>query len=182
MTPRQPGHWPLPGIEKHLPLPGTPGSFWVDRGDRHHGGVDLYAPAGSPVVAIEDGKVVSAGVFTSPAQVPYWNRTNQVTILHRSGVFCRYAELGDVAVEEGASLRGGELIGHVGEVLSLLLIGPEAPPYIRFLKEQGHGSMLHIEVYQSAPGPSPNYRGGNWFTGERPAHLLDPVPLLRDTL
>ena len=175
-------HWPLPGVERLVPGEGAAGSFWEDRGDRSHAGVDLYAPPGSPVVAIEDGKVVSAGVFTLPEQVPYWNRTYQVTISHVSGIFCRYAELGDVVVGEGAGVAGGELIGHVGEVLNLSLVGAAAPPYIRDLKEHGHGSMLHFEAYRSAPGPSSDYRGGNLSSRRKPVHLLDPVLVLRDAL
>ena len=173
-------HWPLPGFEPVLPREGNPGSFWEDRGDRHHAGVDLYAPVGSRVVAIEDGTVISVGIFTSPELVRYWNRTFQVTISHASGVFCRYAELGGVVVEPGVSLSGGGLIGHVGEVLNLPLIGPEAPPYIRALKEQGHGSMLHFEAFSSPPSLAPEYRGGNWSSRERPPYLLDPALLLRD--
>lgn len=182
MSSRPLRHWPLPGIGKILPAPGAPGSFWEDRGDRYHAGIDLYAPAGSPVAAIGDGAVISAGVFTSPDQVPYWNRTWEVTIAHGPGIFCRYAELGDVAVNPGVPVRGGDLIGHVGEVLNLRLIGPGAPPYIRALGDGGHDSMLHLEAYRSAPGPSPDYRGGNWFSRERPAHLLDPSLILRDAL
>jgi hypothetical protein len=182
MTPRQARRWPLPGIEKVLPVGGTPGSFWEDRGDRHHGGIDLYAPAGTPVAAIEDGTVISAGLFTSPDQVPYWNRTCQVTIAHASGIFCRYAEIVDTSVKPGIFVRGGDPIGHVGRVINLPLIGPEAPLYLRALREEGRDSMLHLEAYRSAPGPSPFYQGGNWFSRERPAHLLDPALILRDAL
>lgn len=182
MSPRQTRHWPLPGIEKILPGDGAAGCFWEDRGDRHHTGIDLYAPAGSGVAAIEDGKVISAGVFTSPDLVPYWNRTFEVTIAHASGIFCRYAELGDITVGPGDSVRGGELIGHVGKVLNLSLIGPDAPPYIRSLKAHGHASMLHLEAFLTAPGSAPEYRGGNWFSRERPAYLLNPALILRETL
>ena len=182
MSPRQPRYWPLPGHERVLPRTRAPGSFLENRGDRWHGGVDLYAPPGSPVVAIEEGRVLSAGVFTSPDLVPYWNRTFEVTIAHASGVFCRYAELGDLAVGDGERVGGGQLVGHVGEVLALANIGPDAPPYIRSLKEQGHASMLHLEVYPAPPGHPPVYRGGNWFTGKPPAHLLDPALVLLDTL
>jgi murein DD-endopeptidase MepM/ murein hydrolase activator NlpD len=142
--------------------------------------LDLYAPAGSPVVAIEDGTVISSGVFTSPDQVPYWNRTFKVTIAHVSGIFCRYAELGDVVAEPGDPVCGGDVIGHVGKVLDLSRIGAGSPPYIRSLKELGRVSMLHLEVYDAVPGPSPDYPGGNWSTRERPARLLDPAILLGD--
>jgi hypothetical protein len=144
--------------------------------------MDLYAPCGSRVVSIEDGTVISAGVFTSPDLVPYWNRTCQVTIAHFSGIFCRYAELGDLTVEEGITVRGGGLIGHVGEVLNLPLIGERSPPYIRTLKERGRSCMLHIEAFASVPGPDPEYRGGNWFSREKPAHILDPALVLQDAV
>jgi hypothetical protein len=132
-------------------------------------------------VAIESGTVISAGIFTSPELVSYWNRTCEITIAHVSGIYCRYAELGDISVEPGVSVHGGDLIGHVGRVLNLSLVGPEAPPYIRALKEQDRGSMLHLEAYGSPPGPAPEYRGGNWFSPKKPAHLLDPAPILRET-
>jgi murein DD-endopeptidase MepM/ murein hydrolase activator NlpD len=178
---RHPRHWPLPGCKPVLPRPGTPGSFWEDRGDRHHAGVDLYAPPGSPVLAIEDGRVVSAEVFTSPEFVPYWNRTFELTLAHVSGIFCRYAELGDLAVGEGDRVSGGELIGHVGVVLDPGKVGPGAPPLIRSLKERGHGSMLHFEAWSAEPVASPGYLGGNWFTRELPGHLIDPALVLLDT-
>ena len=175
-------YWPLPDLGRILPPEGAAGSFWEDRGDRRHAGTDLYAPAGTRVVSIEDGTVLSAGIFTSPALVPYWNRTYQVTIAHASGIYCRYAELGDLTVEGGAEVDGGGIIGHVGEVLNLSLIGRESPAYIRALKELGRPSMLHLEVFTSAPDTDPDYWGGNWFSQEKPAHLLDPADILRYTV
>jgi murein DD-endopeptidase MepM/ murein hydrolase activator NlpD len=134
------------------------------------------------VVAIEDGIVVSTGVFTSPELVPYWNVTYQVTIAHDSGIFCRYAELEELAVQLGARVGGGGVTGRTGAVLNLSLIGTGSPAYIRRLAEQGTASMLHLEVYSSFPGPDPRYLGGNWFSPEKPAHLLDPALVLRDLL
>ena len=175
-------YWPLPDTDRILPPDGGEGSFWEDRGDRHHAGVDLHSPAGSRVVSIEEGTVISAGVFTSPDLVPYWNTTCQTTIAHVSGFFCRYAELGDLGVETGDPVSGGEVIGHVGEVLNLSLIGADSPPYIIELRERNRASMLHLELYRSAPRPSPKYLGGNWFSPERPPDLLDPAILLRDAV
>ncbi|MGA2934094.1 MAG: M23 family metallopeptidase [Methanomicrobiales archaeon] len=180
--PERKRYWPLPGTEHTFPSEGKAGSFWEDRGDRHHAGLDLYAPAGTRVVSIEDGKVLSAGIFTSPDRVPYWNRTCQVTIAHISGVFCRYAELRDVTVKAGREVDGGEIIGHVGEVLNLSLVGAGSPAYIRELKEQGRSSMLHLEAFTSAPGTDPEYQGGNWFSSRKPAHLADPARILRDAV
>jgi hypothetical protein len=164
-----------------FPKEGGAGSFWEDRGDRHHAGLDLYAAPGSRVVAIESGIVLSSGIFTSPDLVPYWNVTYQITIAHNSGIVCRYAELGDLAVKTGDRVVGGEVIGHVGEVLDLSEVGAGSPPYIRALKDQRRSGMLHLEVFTSVPGPDPRYQGGNWFTSKRPSFLLDPALVLRDS-
>jgi len=169
-------------MEHRLPREGGPGSFWEDRGDRHHAGVDLYAPQGARVIAIEDGRAISAGIFTSPDLIPYWNTTYQVTVAHVSGIFCRYGELGDLTVAHGDALRRGDTIGHVGEVLNLTRAGPGAPPYILGLKKQGRASMLHLEVYRSVPRPTPRYSGGNWFLREKPENILDPARILGDAV
>jgi hypothetical protein len=132
-------------------------------------------------VAIESGIVLSSGVFTSPDLVPYWNVTYQITIAHDSGIVCRYAELGDLAVEAGDRVVGGEVIGHVGEVLDLSKVGAGSPPYIQALKDRRRSGMLHLEVFTSVPEPDPRYLGGNWFTSERPSFLLDPALVLRDS-
>ena len=63
-------YWPVPNSHsKIVPTAGSPGSFWEDRGDRHHSGIDIYAPEGSNVLSIEDGKVIDIGIFTSPDRV-----------------------------------------------------------------------------------------------------------------
>ena len=92
----------------------------------------------------------------------------------------RYAELGDLAVETGARIEGGEVIGSVGEVLNFTLVGAGSPAYIRALKKQGRPAMLHLEVFTSVPEPDLRYGGGNWFSPEKPVHLLDPARVLRD--
>ncbi|MEA1984377.1 MAG: hypothetical protein U9N13_01845 [Euryarchaeota archaeon] len=45
--------WSLKYLEYDtFPMSPAAGSFWEDRGDRHHCRVDLYAPLGSGVVSI----------------------------------------------------------------------------------------------------------------------------------
>lgn len=56
-------YWPVPdSYSKNIPLHGSSGSFWENRGDRYHCGVDIYAPPGSKVIAIECGEVIDLGV------------------------------------------------------------------------------------------------------------------------
>jgi murein DD-endopeptidase MepM/ murein hydrolase activator NlpD len=171
--------WPVPKISSPvLPQQGEPGSFWEDRGDRHHCGVDIYAPAGSEVLACENGEVIDAGIQTSPEQVSYWEKTLYILIKNRSGLYCRYAELADTNVKIGDRILEGEVIGHVGTVIKSHLVDGCSPLYIQRLKLAGHFSMLHFEIYRLRPGYMRAYSGGNWFGEGRPEGLLDPGPYL----
>ncbi|HHS13432.1 MAG TPA: M23 family metallopeptidase [bacterium] len=171
--------WPLPEMRPGaVPGKNHPGTFWACREDRHHGGVDLYAPPGTPVVSTEKGRVLETGRFTDPNQRPYWNTTYFVLIYHESGLTARYAELMDFCVKTGETVRAGQLLGHVGAVLNLERIDGNAPAYIRKLGDEGRSSMLHFELYTSPHRSGRDYSGGNWFRKTRPAGLLDPVPYL----
>jgi len=144
--------------------------------------MDIHAPAGSDVVAVEAGEVVKVAPFTSPQALPYWNETFYVLIRHDSGHFCKYAELGTTAVLPGEPVEAGQIIGQVGMVLNDRAIGADAPLYIRKLKEAGLGSMLHLEVYRAMPTQPPHYLGGNLLGAPRPADLLDPAQYLETAL
>ena len=86
-------------------------------GVRHHAGVDLAAPAGSPVLATATGVVVAAGPLGA-----YGLRVD----LHHpaSGLTTRYAHLAGFrpGLRVGARVRRGALVGYVGA--SGLVTGP----------------------------------------------------------
>jgi len=73
---------------------------------RFHSGVDLAAPAGSPIRATQGGSVKSAG----------WsgNYGYMVTLDHGNGVETRYAHMSAINVEAGRSVNQGDIIGLVG--------------------------------------------------------------------
>lgn len=78
---------------------------------QQHQGVEFNNPAGTPVRAIADGRVVFAG----PAEAA----ANVVAILHdtREGdsyVFSTYYHNTELRVEEGARVRAGDVIATVG--------------------------------------------------------------------
>ena len=84
-------------------------SFTQARGERTHEALDIMAPAGTAVVAVEDGTV--AKLFTSKA--------GGLTVYHfdpSRSVAYYYAHLQRYApgLEEGDTLRRGEVIGYVG--------------------------------------------------------------------
>jgi hypothetical protein len=177
---KQEGYWPVPSIPHRVPREGEPGSFLEDRGDRTHCGVDVYAPTGSIVVAVEGGTVAGTGISTSPEILPYWNLTRSVTIASGEGRIWRYGELAAVLVSEGDRVAGGQVVGTVGQVLNCGKVGRSSPPYIQDLCRRGAASMLHLELANRNPPEGEPYRGGNWF-GERDRHFpfRDPGPFLK---
>ena len=163
-----------------LPRKEDNGSFWKDRSDRFHCGIDFYAKDGSKVFSIDSGKVVKTGVFTSPDQVYYWNKTFYVDVKLKNDLFCRYAELGNIDVSEGDELEKGDIVGFVGSVLNKDKINSESPDYIRKLADSGNFSMLHFGFYRNNSIDVSNkwYLGGNWFCVNRPDGIIDPTPYL----
>lgn len=72
-----------------------------------HGGVDMIAPQGDPVLASADG-VVSKVVSSHKGE------GNVVEITHKGGYVTRYCHLGDIVVSQGQQVRRGRRIAEVG--------------------------------------------------------------------
>lgn len=71
-----------------------------------HGGVDLRSPEGTPVRAAGDGTVKLAQLVTALG--------NAVGIDHGQGVETLYMHMSKLAVQPGASVKQGDVIGYVG--------------------------------------------------------------------
>jgi murein DD-endopeptidase MepM/ murein hydrolase activator NlpD len=82
--------------------------------ERFHAGVDLGAPAGTPIVAAADGRVVSAGWAGGYGRL--------VAVLHTGGIETKYGHMSRIAAYAGETVRRGEVIGYVGS--SGLSTGP----------------------------------------------------------
>ena len=175
--------WPVPeSYSKVVPGQGQPGSFWEDRQDRRHCGIDIYALHGAQVIAMESGSVLDTGVFTEKSIVHYWHKTYFVTIKSSNGLIYKYAELENLFSKKGEMVSSGDVIGRVGTVLNIAAVSEKDPPYIQALKRGCHNSMLHLEMYQNLPVEYENYLGGNLFNEFKPPNLLNPIELFQQTL
>ena len=96
---------------------------------RMHRGMDFGARWGSPIRAAADGQVTRAGWAGGYGR--------QVRIAHGAGMATSYSHLSSLAVDDGAFVRRGQLIGHVGS--SGLSTGPH----------------LHYEVYRGGVAVDP---------------------------
>jgi len=72
----------------------------------HHSGVDIAAPAGTPVPVAAPGQVAFAG--------PLAERGNFVAVAHGLGMYTGYAHLSAIRVSLGDALSTGDNIGLVG--------------------------------------------------------------------
>jgi murein DD-endopeptidase MepM/ murein hydrolase activator NlpD len=123
--------WPLPDSE-----PGRITSSFGSRrdpfgaGHRDHGGLDVGAPKGTPILAMADGKVVRSS----------WSDSfgNVVEIEHDDGVVSRYAHQDRRDVRVGDVVTAGEQIGTVGS------------------SGRSTGSHLHLEVHVAGQNVDPH--------------------------
>jgi murein DD-endopeptidase MepM/ murein hydrolase activator NlpD len=96
--------------------PGSGGLIWPVNGSlvspfgmrwgRLHAGVDIAAPAGTPIRAAKAGRVVLLG--------PTSGYGNYVCIGHGGGLSTCYAHLSSYSTSMGASVSQGQVIGAVG--------------------------------------------------------------------
>lgn len=140
-----------------------PRNFGTTRSSgRKHAGCDLYAPKGTPVLAVADGRIVGFGRFTVVKDFP--ELVGAIEVEHEGGWISRYCEVGRTlagALKIGSSVKAGEVIGEIGHLMHKLPIPSD---------------MLHFELY------------GGWETGtlsrigvgafHRRADLLDPTSYL----
>ncbi len=112
---------PPPGSDDHLstpssaapssagfvrPVGGTVVSPYGQRWGRLHAGIDIAAPAGTPIVASASGQVVYAGSMSGYGLL--------VVIQHAGGIATAYAHNSSVSVSVGQSVSQGQAIAAVG--------------------------------------------------------------------
>ena len=134
---------PLPEKNK-LPWPVVKGTIVTRFGISTHpilkiqtenNGIDISVPSGSDVKAVSDAEV----------SIIYWlpSYGNLIILNHRNGLRTVYANLSDIFVTKGQSVKKGSLIARSGETIS--------------------GSILHFEVWREKEKLNPE----NWLTKKR---------------
>ncbi|MGD0497542.1 MAG: M23 family metallopeptidase [Bryobacteraceae bacterium] len=101
-----------------------PRSFGSPRGDtRKHAGCDLYAPAETEVLAVEDGTVIRGPYL-------FYDVVYALEVQHLSGIV-RYGEISRAAegIKVGSPVKAGQVIAYVGKMKSVAQ------------------SMLHFEMF-----------------------------------
>ena len=88
------------------PVAGNVTSKFGPRGETFHDGIDISAPEGSPIHAIENGEVIYSDQLRGYG--------NLVIIRHPGGFASVYAHNQNNSVREGQKVARGEKIGEVG--------------------------------------------------------------------
>ncbi len=96
---------------------------------RMHSGMDFRARHGTPIVAVTDGRVTSAGRAGGCG--------NAVRLSHGNNLSTRYCHMSRMAVRRGQNVRRGQVIGYVGS--TGLSTGPH----------------LHYEMYRGSRAINP---------------------------
>ena len=103
---------------------------------RTHSGIDIPADQGAVILAAADGTVAEVGFDGE--------RGNYLVLDHGDGLETVYAACRDVTVEEGDTVRAGEMIGAVGST------GMSTGPHLHFEVRQGGQAQNPVAYFDSA--------------------------------
>ena len=174
--------WPVPdSFSKVLPKKGTLGSFWENRGDRYHCGVDIFAPVDSPVLSVQNGKVIDIGKFTSASDAQYLNDSYYIIIKTPQNLNIKYAEVDNILVRIGDFVNAGQKIASIKKALNEEHLSHSTPQYLRDMIAKGLVSMLHLEAYISPISEVKPYLFGNFLGEQKPYSIVDPGLFLNGT-
>ncbi|WP_424705981.1 M23 family metallopeptidase [Kitasatospora acidiphila] len=136
---------PPPGPVWSAPAPGAPVTNPFGVPDReyaagYHTGVDFAVDSGTPLLAVGDATVVSAG----------WDGAygNEVVLRLSDGRFAQYAHLSELGVRAGDQVTGGQRIGASGST------GNSTGPHLHFeiRTANRYGAVIDPIAYLSGHG------------------------------
>jgi len=133
--------FPIPGFD----LRGLRDTFDERRGTKPHEAIDIMAPRGTPVVAVDDGRI--AKLFKS---VPGGFTIYQIDPTEKYAYYYAHLDRYAPQLAEGALVKRGDVIGHVGSTGNAR---PDAP-------------HLHFAIFELDPDRK-------WWKGR----AMNPFPL-----
>jgi murein DD-endopeptidase MepM/ murein hydrolase activator NlpD len=138
-----PGLWPVDGGNQSSDYGFRMHPIHNER--RFHAGLDIAAPEGREIRAVQSGTVTFAGRHKGFG--------NMVELRHPDGVVTRYAHASRLHVREGDVVDVGETIADVGST------GQSTGPHLHFeVREKGrtidpHDYLERLRAADTAPGP-----------------------------
>jgi murein DD-endopeptidase MepM/ murein hydrolase activator NlpD len=119
------------------PLRGVLYARFGRKGHEPHDGIDLAAPAGTPVRAAGDGKVLFAGEQRAYGRI--------VIVRHSNGLITLYAHNRELRVRTDQTVRVGQVIASVGDS------GRTSGPHLHFEVRKGTVSVDPLEYLGPIP-------------------------------
>ncbi len=135
--------WPIKGVLTQRY--GRTG--FTSLGYTFHNGLDIAAPAGTPIVSVYDGEVTHSG----SSKYAYGNwATVKYDLPNKRSVVVLYAHMLKISVSPGQSVKAGQLIGTEGNTgnTTRLLYGPHAGFHLHFTVFDTEG----FQVVESSRG------------------------------
>lgn len=141
------------GVLLNAPAGDPVANGWIARGfgetglegTSFHNGVDIAAPAGTPVRATAEGVVIFA------AQDPIYG--NLIIIQHGlTGYSSFYGHLSSIKVRKGATVKRGEVIGAIGTT------GRSTAPHLHY-EVRLHGVPVNALKFLTPPTTAPEETG-----------------------
>jgi murein DD-endopeptidase MepM/ murein hydrolase activator NlpD len=130
-----------------------------------HGGIDLAAPAGTPIHAAADGVVVFAGTYPLGRSPVWWRYGSLVVVAHGDRYLTLYGHCGEIRTAAGKGVRRGDELAAVGssgwslsphlhyEVRKLAASGEMVPvdPLLYIFDRRWPGEERLVSLASSAP-------------------------------
>ena len=127
-----------------------------------HEGNDIFAPMGTPIVAVADGRIYRVGTRKVSG--------NRLWLRDRAGYRFFYAHLADFAAAafNGADVRAGEVIGYVGNTGD----AEPTPPHLHFEVHLPDGTAINPFPVITAWQQRADVRPGAAAAGPPPGALV----------
>lgn len=122
----------VPGFTKESQGFGVPDVVNGKTVEAHHSGIDLAAPAGSPIQSFVGGTVISAA--------PNGGFGNMVIVKGTDGNTYSYGHMAGFAVKPGDTVQAGQVLGQVGST------GQSTGPHVHFRVQDAQGKLINPDT------------------------------------